>query len=961
MARRKRSGFPLNTAQSLVALVVVAGIVAVIVASFAPDKPTAPPKSTAAYAERPEEKLEKTASQEPPPDPGPLYELPADLASEDFTTQPEEVEVLSGRYMVYGTVTEKDSGEAVPGVYVVLSSGEAGSEEQYYTITGADGGYRFDLDEPGRWRVVVPTREQMASQQMSPLDPYEADAGETTDDQPKLQHDIRLDYGATIAGRVSETGTGLPALDVDVALYDETGQAEIGTVVTDEDGRFQLLAPTIGVYGVRVKIEDSAYRMGREVPYRRVRIARHDEQVTGIDFQVDPAGVVWGYVTTPDGEPVPNTEVVLATTESPLSQLVTAALRQAPPVSDRSQEDGYYELLGVPFDEEWQVYATSRQHSPQLANPFIVTPTAPSLRVDVFMFPGSDVSGVVVDESGAAVPDARVRSLPTLSNLVRPLDQAQAFRDARADADGYFTIRQLPAGTYRIYAQKQGYKFDATGVPIYPDGYSAMTNVRVVLQEVGAGTHDIYGVVMNSAREVIAGADVALEGVSTETMERVEMSASTSSDGTFRFAEVTGGRYGVTVTHPDYAPARIPRIALDEENTIFLQRMALVAGRVEIRETGAPPDGPFTIDAQLTGSAESGGVSYVSSESFSQTFEDPTGYFELYLPPGEYQLTARAEGLAPGRVSVLAAMGEDAAEPVTIYFRQDGARISGRVTTFDGEAPQGATVTLVDTSGGLAAATSGSAVNTEFVVGGDGEFFFEQLPEGRYVLYADHPVYTRASSDPIVLAVGESREGVQIRLGQGGVLTGYACKADGSPWPNTDVLVTAVESSTFEQTTSGSDGYFEVDELPTGTYTVSLAEVSSINALTSDIRARTVYVEDGQTSTIDFCTQGITVIGVCDPPPLAGTTGLVFVTAPGTPATDVENLDPFRLASGLYGGENVGIGTGEWAYPNVGLGDFQLEIVYVDIIGGNARSVFKGDFTATGDQDTVNIGYIRVD
>ena len=59
------------------------------------------------------------------------------------------------------------------------------------------------------------------------------------------------------------------------------------------------------------------------------------------------------------------------------------------------------------------------------------------------------VSGTVTDASGAVVPGAGVTVTNTATNLVRT---------ATTDADGFYTVTNLPVGTYVVNAESQGFK-----------------------------------------------------------------------------------------------------------------------------------------------------------------------------------------------------------------------------------------------------------------------------------------------------------------------------------------------------------------------------------------------------------------------------------------------------------------------------------------------------------------------
>ena len=64
-------------------------------------------------------------------------------------------------------------------------------------------------------------------------------------------------------------------------------------------------------------------------------------------------------------------------------------------------------------------------------------------------FGQASIQGLVLDPSGAAVPDA---------SIAATLDATGATRHARTGADGRYRLPALPIGTYTIRCQKSGFQ-----------------------------------------------------------------------------------------------------------------------------------------------------------------------------------------------------------------------------------------------------------------------------------------------------------------------------------------------------------------------------------------------------------------------------------------------------------------------------------------------------------------------
>ena len=991
MSRRK--SYSLSTVQVIILLLVLVAGGAVTALLLAPRKPPAPPVSQMSVAERPTEKIVEKKSGTVVLEPVGEAPAPKPEPKPVAAPEPDAVDAVTA-FQVLGTVKEKDTAKPIAGV-VVLAVRAAGAEQQaecdkrleaaratndevaiaeaqqecdqltvdqvtYRGVTDTGGAFRIAVADAGDYRLLVPGREELPEQRRH-MEKYEAQLGALNTDNKEITHDVLVDLKAAVMGRVTETGGSTPATEVTVTLLDASAKNALGSFVTAEDGTYELSVNEPGEYAVRVDLEKSPYRMGELIPFRRVKLPEPDSILEGIDFEVEPAGIVWGYVTTPKGDPVAESEVVLCTADSPLTQFVTAALRQERPVTGRSQSDGYYELLGVPLGQEWQLYASNDAKAPQLAQPFALSASMRTLRVDVFLFPGSRITGVVVDERGRPVPEARIRCIPSLTSLVTPLETAYAFRDSRADANGMFEFVEVPAGGYSLYAQKQGYKFDTAGVPIYPDGYSELTNVQVTLYPIETGNHEVFGRVVDPEGTGIAGVKVSLNGMALDTMTRTSQETTTSTEGEFRFKNVPSGRYGGIFEKESYATVRRTTLSLDKENMVLMSQATLVRGRVLVRETDQPP-AQYSVQAVKTAAYGDGGRTVMGGpaggDNVGGEFANPDGSFELFLGPGDYQLTASSAELTPGRTFVSVEPGA-VVDDVLLYVTQTGGVISGVVKCMDGKSPQGGVAKLVDTSGGLSGVIEGgSPINTEYTLGEDGRFTFEKLPAGNYLITIQHPSYANTSSEPITLGEGETRSDIEITLGRGGVLTGRVCYADGRPWPGAQLFIASPDSATIRDAISDESGNFQVDGLATGQYTVTATSLAGVGMLGGDRMVKSVYVEDGQSAEVDFCAEGIRLTGVCSPPPpstLGG--GQIFLSTPGSP-TMGERFDGREeefLRMVVQGGNSID-GQGFYEIPGLTAGTYQVEVVYFSLIpggGGGFQSVAVSIIDLDGTQPEV--------
>ncbi len=603
--------------------------------------------------------------------------------------------------------------------------------------------------------------------------------------RPEWDLRIELESGAMIAGRITDSydHVGIEGLTVSASLNEEIRTRE---AQTDVDGQYTISGLSPGEYSVIAAIERTAYRVTKELPFKKATITTPDQVISNVDFQLDKGGVVWGYITTPDKDPVA-ASVILCTSDSVLSQAITAMVRKAPPLSTNSKkEDGYYELLGVPLNQPWRLHVTADSNAPQLADTFVLTNRQKEARVDVFMFTGTNVYGQVVDNKGKGVPDAHVLCIPGFGQILSPLDSPQVVRETNSDNEGYFAVEQLPAGSYQVLAQKEGYKFALRGEPLQSDGYREIKNFRVVLENIEAGKYAVFGTVRSASGDGLSGAKVTLSGLGTESLQGVGRDTTTESGGKFRLEGVEIGKYVLRAEMDGYSPKTLPQVLLDQPNTIIMQTSSQVRGRVLVKDTNTAPENGYTVRATRVdgGDQEDGGfLSLITSESefqHSEHYNDPQGNYALTLSEGTWQVEGSATGLTPKRVSVTLAAG-DVKDDVDIYLTQDGGTVSGHLQMSDGKSPQGANVSLLEASNISQALTDFAQAGGERTsqVAEDGFFSFDQLPEGTYYAIARHPAYPQAMSEIIMLGADSTVDDVVIRMGPGGTLEGFVYEGGG--------------------------------------------------------------------------------------------------------------------------------------------------------------------------------------
>jgi len=768
----------------------------------------------------------------------------------------------------------------------------------------------------------------------------------------ELRMDFAMSTGASISGRVTESGThrGAPG----VVVTANSPRSSSGDAETDKDGRYTISGLSPGDFDVTIVLRKSAYIITGMIPSKKAAIKTESQEVKNVDFSVDVAGQVWGYVITREGEALKGTDVILCNSSSIFSQVAEASIKQAQPLSDRADGEGYYELFGVPLNKEWRLYATANQRAPQLTAPFILTPSQRVARIDIYVSPGTTVYGRVVDTEHTPIEAAEVICIPAYTKLFSPLDTPQAFRNQKSQKDGSFQVPHLPIGEYQILAQKQGYKFAAMGEPVLPDGYTDIRNVEVVLTPVESGQFAVYGVVTDAGGNPIEGARLGLGSLGGDDFGVGESETTSDKQGNFAFERVQSGFLLLHANKPGYQAQNVTNVKLDEPTSIVLQAGAYIRGRVLVKETDSPPQ-YASIRAIRVAGGEGGrtGLGFLAEGNTASSSTDAAGNFALEVDAGTYIIEARSGGLTSGRTQVAVEAGQTR-DDVVIYLRQNGGGISGRVTVSSGKSPEGALVWIAqnDSEMGLLSEMGFAGEQRGIQVGADGAFQFSNLADGTYSLRARLEGYAQAQSGPVQVNNSQKVSGVEIVLRPGSALEGYVAFNGRT---EAGAIVTVVGNGISEMTTTDANGFYRIERLSPGTYLASAVSFSGgiASGLFSPLHAR-VEIAEGVTTTYNFGEPTNTaLVGLCTPVPPVGTIAYAVLHVPGGP-TDLSSLNFTNPAtwfddSAASANYIVGMSTvdrdGYFRMDNLVEGEYLLDILYAnlgEVFSGNVRHVYSG-------------------
>lgn len=653
--------------------------------------------------------------------------------------------------------------------------------------------------------------------------------------------DSRLHFvllpGYQVAGRVVRSDGG-PLDGLRVSAMPEPdgmqGFTEMGVVKVfadvRPDGSFVLDGMRSGEWLVSVSLENG------------VTAIQDDVELPGTDFVELEAGgeaTLVGRITDAEGEGVGGARVY-----------VFSDADGGPGVGEGvSDGDGHYRVVGLSpgpvqgLIVEADGFATyPGDASAMFGGPGVML-TAGETTHDVQLSRGGVIRGVVL-EQGTETPVAGVTVRLAGGFIMigtRPSDLT--------DAEGRFELTDVPEGAGLLTLDKEGWlqpdlsvMGDAMGILSMGmsgrgPGEDPGEGVTVVVAEEGAVVERrlflergawLTGVVLDPAGDPLPGAQVRVE-VSAEgegaMMSQIGSQLGlfggararlTDAEGRFR---VSGAKVGVPVRVR--AEAR-GLVATDSEV------VTLVAGEeqpeLEIRmRAGAEVSGRVT---DLSGRPVSGAVVEWGSggRGFlgfgaggrTRTGADGGYTFEAVVP-GEVSVSVTEDSFVPAEPKTVQAA--DGAS-VTLDFALDpGLAIAGRVVDPAGRPVSGADVSIHPVSDDEEGAYAGGWTFHAATSDANGDFRVQGLRPGRYQVAAEHQDWARGAA---VLADAGAVD-VRVALRQAFHIRGTVAFADGSAVAGALVEATDEETGADYSTETGTEGRFELDGLPAGSYTLAVA------------------------------------------------------------------------------------------------------------------------------------------
>ncbi|MCL4224872.1 MAG: carboxypeptidase regulatory-like domain-containing protein [Myxococcales bacterium] len=384
-------------------------------------------------------------------------------------------------------------------------------------------------------------------------------------------------------------------------------------------------------------------------------------------------------------------------------------------------------------------------------------------------------------------------------------DTLSGTRTVSADDDGHFAFRDLPEGTYRVWAWKGDLVARARRVPRL--GRGPFAPVELGLEQ---GAIVVGKVVDRQTGGGVAAAVVItpLPDAEDEAVDEAPRHARTGADGVFRIEGVPDGRWSadawapgwLTVSTVDFAAGRgRPEIEL------------VPAGIIEGRVVAA--DGRPVAGATLSAIEDvRAGAREVSAAADDDRLRRMSGQAPRprAVPAAAAAFAGDDRFVPRGELGVL--LG-----PIP-YPPPAGAARTWQATIVDDEPPPPGAAPAAVLAGGtapLAPLAVDPAYVPRWTSGGDGEFRLTGVPAGAFWVVAQAPGFAPARVR-IQLALGQVLTGVELRLAAGVYLAGRVTNQRGEPVVGALLTVRAKDGPErlgAAESVAGADGRYRVGPL----------------------------------------------------------------------------------------------------------------------------------------------------
>jgi protocatechuate 3,4-dioxygenase beta subunit len=792
-----------------------------------------------------------------------------------------------------------------------------------------------------------------------------------------LKGDTRVDFQlvpeAVVAGRVVDQndegveGVAVTAKDVrDRQVWFDpedfaSGDSSSATL-TESDGRFSIVGLAPGNYQVVAEPGEKGYLFDR----KRAPVINVDEgeHFGDLVLMVTPGGLVAGTVRDSEGKPVADAEVMAIYHVTDFENVYDVFGEH---LAVSTEADGTYAIRAIQLGSNFHVAAQHDDLAAASSGSLSIDDPATPITVDLVMTKGSRVSGVVVDPTGN--PAHEIDVMLTASGMSFVYDPT-AMNWEESGEDGAFVFNHVSPGLYTLEAE------DATMEVHVLEGRD-VTGLKIAIDETPVPDASLEGIVLGLDGAPEGGVRVSMKSLVVGYTVDETVSA---EDGTFTLADVSelvhsSVEFG-EAADDFFVPPALFELRAQSEDGIAIERNIVLGRKITMRLRQAvhvsgivlTADGepasrcPVSLvkeDADDTPFGE--GTFYFIGGPFGAMFgddgdttTDESGQFTFKnVDPGAYSVEAISKTQGAG-VSTSFSVTETAGHDNITVKLERGVSFAGQVTGPDGQPISGALVELYRSKGEGAFAEmaesmfAGMFSNAQGAgtTDGQGRFAIQNVPHGTYQVRATHARFAPFVGRGVTLSAGHDTSGYAITLSTGGGVRGTVSH---SGVPTAGAMVMLSNADAMKQTTTDSQGRFEVSGLPAGTYMVMSIRIDGSGPDEDAMpRTQSVTVVADQISEVEIATGiGFAVSGTVTGATTAGENMMVRLVPEGAEAAAEEAVsadDPMSfLALMDFANMSEVEEDGTFSLPDMNPGTYTLEVfVFTPELAATFAPDFEG-------------------
>jgi Carboxypeptidase regulatory-like domain len=471
---------------------------------------------------------------------------------------------------------------------------------------------------------------------------------------------------ATISGKVTVTGKGVPGIGVSLALVESYSSYPTRyRSVTDDNGNYRIANVTPGMYLVIIKAP--AFARVVEVGREKNILVNKGETIENVDFDLVRGGVITGKVTDTDGHPLIEENIYVIPAGSPERRTYYYGMGMV-----RTDDRGIYRVFGLGpgsytvaagqgeggFESsERAVYKrTFHPDAAEASEATVIELKEGDEATNVDIIVGRAINrysatGRIVDgQTGRPVANVSYG----VHMFINPNSGSSLTTGAVSNSEGEFKLNSLAPGKYGVFLEP----------PPETEWRADILSFEVIDQ-------DVTGLTIKTSRAASASGAIVLEGTTDKavfanltkgriyayvmndgTARSSSPSGRINADGTFRISGMQSGVFLFGISSGErFKIVRVERggvvypqgIEIKETNQITGLRLLVnyangtVRGMVRL-ENGKPAEG--RINVTLTRIAEND-VGPLTGDSNASPQVDARGQFFVEgLLPGTYEVTA---------------------------------------------------------------------------------------------------------------------------------------------------------------------------------------------------------------------------------------------------------------------------------------------------------------------------------